>query len=134
MRRAEKMQRNIWLTAHNPAVVARRSGRNVTEHTRAQFMDRAVFHRGGGAPGEHHPHMLDVTARSTHAGTHMNLPLPSWLVGGATDGHAPDVHDFELPFFEGSHFIRLLEAPQNRIRRLDHSITTSRMSLLPIRD
>src|SRR6266853_5783306 len=92
------MQGDVWHITYHPTIVTGRSGWNIKEHPSAKFVDRAVLHRSRGTAGEHQPHMLDVAARRTHAGPDVNGPLPSWLVGGAADGHAPDANEFEFPF------------------------------------
>src|SRR5260221_14470193 len=66
--------------------------------------------------------MLDVAARCSDARPDMNGPLPSGLVRGAADGHAPDANQFEFSFFEHSHFVRLLEALQNCLNHRHNSL------------
>src|ERR1700675_2061164 len=93
-----------------------RSGWNVKERADAEFVDGAVLHRSRGTAREHEPNMLDVAARCPYARPDMNGPLPSGLIGGAADGHAPDANHFEFSFFEHSYFVRLLKALQNCLK------------------
>lgn len=110
MRGAEKMKRNVRLIADNPTIVTGRSRRDVEEHSRTKFVDGAIFHRSGGAAGEHHANMFHVTAGGANAWSDMKGPLPSRLVCRPANRHSADVDDFKLPFFKGAHFVRLFEA------------------------
>ena len=83
------------------------------ENTRSQFVDCAILHRSRSTPGEHETHVLHVTAGSPYCGSDVDGPFPSRLVGGAANGHAADMHDFEFPFFEGAHFIGIFETLQD---------------------
>src|SRR5450755_4273980 len=117
------MQRNVGLVTHHPAIVSGRSGWNIKERAGAEFMNctRAILHRRRGATGEHQPNMLDVAARRAHAGADVNGPLPSGLVGGATDGHAADANEFESSFFERAHLVGLFETLQNCLEHWHNS-------------
>jgi hypothetical protein len=121
---AEKMQRNVGLVAHHPTVVPGRAGWNIKEHPGAEFMDGAILHRGSGASRNHEAHMLHMAPRRAHAGTDVDGPLPSRLVGGTADGHSPDVNEFEFPFFESSNLVGLFETLQNCLQ-LRHSFKIS---------
>src|SRR6202035_5575972 len=55
----------------------------------------------------------------------MNGPLPSRLIGGAADGHAPDANQFEFSFFEHSYCVRLLKALQNCLKHRYNSLAFS---------
>src|SRR5712692_7088724 len=92
------MQRNVRRITHHPTVVTGGSGWNIKEHAGAEFVDRAVLHRSSGTSGEHHPNMLDVAARCPYARPDMNGPLPSGLVRGTADGHAPDANQLKFSF------------------------------------
>src|SRR5215469_9691456 len=77
---AEKMKGNVWFVADDPTIVAGRSWRDIEEHSRTKFVDRAVFHCSGRAAGEHHPNMFHITTRGADTRTHMKGPLPSRLI------------------------------------------------------
>src|SRR3954453_19756945 len=59
--------------------------------------------------------MLHVAARSTHAGADRERPFPSWLMGGASDGHPANVDNLELSFFESPNLVRFFKALENRL-------------------
>src|SRR5260370_14621331 len=126
------MQRDVRRIPHHPTVVTGRSGWNIKEHSGAEFVDRAVLHRSRGTSGEHHPNMLDVAARRAHARPDMNGPLPSGLVRGTADGHAPDANQLKFSFFEHSYFVRLLKALQNCLKHLHNSLASRCAEMLCI--
>ena len=125
MRRAEKMQRDVWCITHHPTIVTGRSMWNVEERAGAEFVDGAVIHRRSGTARENQTDVLDVAARSAYAGPDMNGPFPSWLVRGAADGHAPDANEFEFSFLEGLYLVGLFETFQNRFQRRHISVRRS---------
>src|ERR1700682_677533 len=118
------MQRDVRFIPHHPTIMTGRSGWNVKERADAEFVDGAVLHRSRGTAREHEPNMLDVAARCPYARPNMNGPLPSRLIGGAADGHAPDAKQFEFSFFEHSYFVRLLKALQNRLKHRHNSLAS----------
>src|SRR5260370_41069621 len=71
--------------------------------------------------------MLDVAARCPYARPDMNGPLPSGLVRGTADGHAPDANQFKFSFFEHSYFVRLLKALQNCLKHGHNSLASREM-------
>jgi len=85
---AGEMQRNVGLIAHDPAIVARRSRRNIEQRPGPQFVNRAILHSGRGTPRKHHSDMLDVTPRRAHTRPNVYGPFPSRQVGGAPNGQA----------------------------------------------
>ncbi len=68
--------------------------------------------------------MLDVAARRAQAGPYVNGPLPSGLVRGAADGHAPDANDFESSFFEHSYLVGLFKTLQNCLKHRHNSLAS----------
>src|SRR5260370_35585155 len=102
-----------------------RSGWNVKEHAGAEGVGRSVLHRRRGAAGEHQPNVLDVAARRAHGGPDVNGPLPSGLVSGAADGHAPDANEFELSFLERSDLVGLFKTLQNCLKHRHNPCVTS---------
>src|SRR4051812_8017025 len=58
--------------------------------------------------------MLHVAARCAHTRADMQRPLPSWLLGGASDSHPANVDNLELPFFESPNLVRFFKALENR--------------------
>ncbi len=63
--------------------------------------------------------MFDLASAFTEFGADVFGPLPAWLVGGAADGEAADVDEFEASFDELPHFIGRGEAFEDDIR-FDH--------------
>src|ERR1700722_10812152 len=111
---SEKMERDIRSITHDPTIVTGRPRWNVKEHSGAEFVDRTVVHRRCSTTGKYQSHMLDVTARRPDAGPDVKGPLPSRLVRGPANGHAPDADKFEFSFFERSHLVGLFKTFQNR--------------------
>ena len=113
----EKMQRDVWRITHNPTIVTRRAGWNEKKCACSEFVDGAVLHRSRRATGDHKTYMLHIATRRPHRRPDVNRPLPSWLVRGAADRHAPDPDDFELSLLERSHFVGLFKSLQNGVNR-----------------
>jgi hypothetical protein len=118
---AEEMEGDVGDIADYPAIVAGRAGWDVEERAGAKFVDGAVFHRGGGATGDDEPNVLDVTARRANAGPDVEGPLPTGLIGGATDGHTADANKFKLAFFEDPNFVGFFKTLQNGIKHPSNS-------------
>src|ERR1700690_227790 len=110
------MQRDIGRIAYHPTIVSGRAGRDVKDHAGTEFVDGAVFHCSRRTTGEHQPNMLDVAERRPHAGADVNRPLPSGLVGGASDRHSSDANQFESSLFKHTHFVWRFKALQYCIK------------------
>src|ERR1700722_8016516 len=111
---SEKMERDVRSVTQDPTIVTGRPGWNVKERPGAEFVDRTVVHRRCSTTGKHQPHVLNVTARRPDARPDVKGPLPSRLVCGPANGHAPDADEFEFSFFERSHLVGLFKTLQNR--------------------
>src|SRR6202453_3685315 len=68
--------------------------------------------------------MLDVAARRADGGTDVNRPFPSGLVGGAADGHAAYMNEFEFSLFERSDFIGFFKTFENCLKHRHNSLAT----------
>jgi hypothetical protein len=83
---AHEMQGHIGTITNHPAIV--RDRRDIEEITSLHFDDRTVIERGCSRAGQDHSDVLHRTANRTNSGTDMLAPLPSWLIGRSSNGHA----------------------------------------------
>ena len=84
----EEVKRQIGLLADDPAVVWHRS--DVQQVAGAQLVDLTVLELRGGDAGQHQAHVLHGAAGQTERRADVRRPSLAGLVGGASDGHAPD--------------------------------------------
>src|SRR5579863_10168498 len=96
------MQRDVWLVANHPAVMA---GWDVKQISSPHLDHAAVVHGRGSATRDHHTHVLHATTLRARRFAHLLRPLPAGLIGGTPDGHAADVDEFELTLLETSSFV-----------------------------
>jgi hypothetical protein len=109
---AEEMQRHIRLISDDPTVV---TGRDVKQITGFHLNDAAVVHCGSGAAREDETDVLDLAALLSLRGANVRGPLPSRLIAGTANGHAAEVDEFELAFFEGARFVGMIEALEDDV-------------------
>src|SRR6266478_5306992 len=111
--RTKKVKRHIRLIPHDPAIMARR----YIEHiSRPHLNYPPIIHRRRRAPGHHHPHMLHHATLRPSSRSHMQRPLPSWLVRSPSNRHPSHGHQLKLPLLKHPHLIRLLKSLQNHIQ------------------
>ena len=84
--------------------------RDVKEIACSQLENAPIVESGRRRAGQHKANVLDPAPSGANTRTDVLAPLPAWLVGGAPDRHASQVHQLESPFLQHANFIRRLEA------------------------
>jgi hypothetical protein len=105
---SKKVEGDVWLRADNPTVMWYR--RNVKQIACSQLEYCTIVERGRRSARQDKTDMLHLAARGTHARSDVFAPLPSRLVGGASNSHSPDAHQLEAPLLQHANFIRRFEA------------------------
>src|SRR5689334_2161419 len=105
-----EMQRDVRFVSHDPTIVPRRYVKDVAT---LHFDDSPVVHCRSSTSRKDHSDVLDSAALCPCGATHVQGPLPSWLVSSSTDGHSAQMHQFKLSFFKCARLVRLLKALQD---------------------
>ena len=58
----------------------------------------AIRHRCDGLPCDDHANVFDIAVDESYGSSYISRPLPPWPVYGATDHHATEANQVELPF------------------------------------
>ena len=93
---SKKVEGDVWLRADNPTVMRYR--RNVKQLACSQLEYCTIVERGRRSARQDKTDMLHLAARGTHARSDVFAPLPSRLVGGASNSHSPMRTSSKRPF------------------------------------
>src|SRR5262245_19091322 len=117
--RAEEVEGNVRFVPHDPAVVRLR--RDVEGGTCRQVENAAVVERGRRMAGQNDSEMLDAAAPLTELRADVLGPFPARFVRRAAQSLTADGDELEPSLFELPHFVRLVEAFQDRVQAGRHS-------------
>ena len=112
------MQRNVRLVSDHPGVV---TGRDVEDLACAHFDYVAIAHRGGGAAGNDHAYMFDLTFFLSQGFADMFGPALAGFVRGPANGHAAESDNFKSSLFKCADFVREFKALEDDFVHI-HSI------------
>jgi hypothetical protein len=109
---AHHVDGDVGFVADDPAVVA---GLDVEDVAGIHLDDAAIIHCRSGSTGDNHTDVGDIAALLAQGFADVLGPAPTGLIRGAADGHAAEMDEFELAFFEGADFVGVLELLEDNL-------------------
>src|ERR1700730_1808789 len=109
---AKKMERDVGLVAHHPAVVA---WPNVEKIACLHLIMASIVHLARGRAGNDEADVFHFAGGSACRWADVLRPFPTRLVTGAANRHRADLHDFEITLFERPHLIGMFETLDQKV-------------------